>query len=116
MSSTAESLADLVRTYLEDADVALRPHDPTTEARRNTCSYSLTRAQVDVAAVVNALFDVAAGIRSRLAGQPGPGTFYAWYDEQAGQLRCSLASAPPDQLPFGSLYRAGAGADVAEEV
>jgi hypothetical protein len=33
------------------------------------------------------------------------GTFYARYDEQAGQLRCSLTSASPDRLPFRAPYR-----------
>lgn len=114
--TAAESLADLVRSYLDDADVALRPDDPVGEARLNTCCYSLATAHVDVAAVLTALIDVTTELRRRLSGWPGTATFYAWYDEQAGQLRCSLASEAPDRLPFGAPYRAGAGAEVAEEV
>jgi hypothetical protein len=116
MSDTSESLADLVRAYLEDGEVALRPDDSVAEARANTCCFAVAGVQLDVAAVLAALIDVAAEIRRRLTGQSGPATFYAWYDDQAGQLRCSLASAPPDQLPFRGPYRAGAGAEVAEEV
>ncbi|GIG03004.1 hypothetical protein Cci01nite_80970 [Catellatospora citrea] len=44
-------------------------------------------------------------LRRRLADQPNTGTFYAWYDEQAGQLRCSLTSAAPSRLPFGGALR-----------
>jgi hypothetical protein len=50
------------------------------------------------------LADVAGVLRRRVAGLDGPATFYAWYDGQAGQLRCSLASAGPDDLPFGGRY------------
>lgn len=116
MPRTVESLAELVRSYLNDADVELRPDDPAAEARLNTSCFSVATAQIDVAEVLTALVDVATGIRKRLSGHPGPATFYAWYDEQAGQLRCSLASAPPERLPFGATYRAGAGTDAAEEV
>lgn len=116
MSRTVASLADLVRSYLEDSDVALRPDEPLAEVRLNTWCCSVAGARVDVAAVLTALDDVTAELRRRLAGAPGPASFYAWYDEQAGQLRCSLASLPPERLPFRAPYRAGAGADVAEEV
>ena len=105
----AESLADLIRSYLEDADVALRPDDPVAEVRLNTWHFSVATVHVDIAAVLSALIDVTTEIRRRLSGRPGPATFYAWYDEQAGQLRCSLASVPPDRLPFRAPYRAGAG-------
>jgi hypothetical protein len=116
MSSTAESLADLVRSYLDDADVALRPDDPVAEARLNTWCFSVATANIDVAEGLTALIDVTTEIRRRLSGRPGPATFYAWYDEQTGQLRCSLASAPPDRLPFRAPYLAGTGVDVAEDV
>ncbi|MER6594600.1 hypothetical protein ABT214_22665 [Micromonospora purpureochromogenes] len=56
-------------------------------------------------AVVAALHLVHFELKKRWSGQDGSGTFYAWYDEQAGQLRCSLTSASPDRLPFGAPYR-----------
>jgi hypothetical protein len=48
------------------------------------------------------------GFRGTTTSSPGrtcwAGTVYAWYDEQAGQLRCALTSAPPDRLPFRARY------------
>ncbi|MEV0454060.1 hypothetical protein [Catellatospora methionotrophica] len=101
----AGSLAEMVRSYLDDPEVALRPADPTREARLNTWGYGLDGRPVDVEATVAALDAVRRGLADRLADQPHPGTFYAWYDDQTGQLRCSLSSAAPDGLPFGEPYR-----------
>ncbi len=42
-----------------------------------------------------------------------PATFYLWHDEQAGQLRFSVARCLPDSLPF---RRAVAPADAANEI
>jgi hypothetical protein len=100
----AESLADMVRSYLDDDEVALMPHDSDAEFRANRWCYGIPAEPVDVADAVAALHFVADGLRHRLAGHAGPGTFYAWYDEQAGQLRCSLTSSPPDRLPFRASY------------
>lgn len=61
--------------------------------------------RLDVAEVGRALQDVVHRLSQRLAGEAGPLTFYAWYDEQAGHLRCSLARVPTTDLPFGGPYR-----------
>nr|MDT0656402.1 hypothetical protein [Micromonospora sp. DSM 115978] len=99
----AESLAAMVLSYLDDDEVALLPDDPVTEVRLNTWSYSVGAGTVNVPAVVAALDVVAAALRQRLATRSS-GTFYAWYDEQAGALRCSLSSFPPVRLPFRAPY------------
>jgi hypothetical protein len=100
----SESLADMVRSFLDDDEVALLPQDLDTEHRRNTWSYSVAPAAVDVVDVVAAFNYVAAALRQRFASHVGVATFYAWYDEQAGQLRCSLSSLDPGSLPFDAAY------------
>jgi hypothetical protein len=103
----------MVLSYLDDDDeVGLLPDDPVTEARRNTRWYSVRTGSVNVPAVVAALDLVATTLRQRLATH-GSGTFYTWYDQQAGQLRCSLSSLPPESLPFQAPYvMAGDAAEV----
>jgi len=110
-----DSVADLVRSYLDDREVTLWPDDPSAEARANTWAFAV-RGAIDQPSVVAALADVAAALRRRLSGQPGPATFYAWYDDQGGRLRCSLASAKPDRLPFGAAYESSADNAMAELV
>lgn len=100
---SAEPLEALVLSYLDDDEVGLLPDDPVTEARRNTWWYSVGMGSVNVPAVVAALNVVAETLRQRLATHCS-GTFYAWYDQQAGQLRCSLSSFPPESLPFRAHY------------
>ena len=100
---SVEPLAAMVLSYLDDNEVGLLPDDPVTEACRNTWWYSIGAGSVDVPAVVAALQVVAAALGQRLATH-GSGTFYAWYDQQAGQLRCSLSSFPPETLPFRAPY------------
>jgi len=102
---SAGDLAALVRSYLDDDEVALLPGEPEREYRLNTWCYGVPEGSVDVPAVVAALHIVHRELRKRWAGRNFSGTFYAWYDEQAGQLRCSLTSAPPAFLPFEAPYR-----------
>lgn len=96
---TGDPLAELVLSYLDDHEVELRPDDTVREARVNTWAYGLPVGGFDVSAVAAALELVARRLSERLNGRRG--TFYCWYDEQAGQLRCSLTSRLADQLPFG---------------
>ncbi|BCJ39029.1 hypothetical protein Athai_65320 [Actinocatenispora thailandica] len=100
-----DSLAALVLSYLDDEDVALTPGDPAAETRTNTWGYAVPPEQIDVPAVGSALSQVASELGGRLSRRGEVGTCYAWYDEQAGQVRCSLSSAPPDRLAFGGRYR-----------
>ncbi|WP_406042343.1 hypothetical protein OG799_01625 [Micromonospora sp. NBC_00898] len=111
---SGSDLAALVRSYLDDGEVALLPDEPDREPRLNTWCYGVPEGQMDVTAVVAALHLVRLELQKRWSGQDASGTFYAWYDEQAGQLRCSLTSASPDRLPFGAPYRSTS--DAAEVV
>ena len=99
-----DGLDEHIRSYLVDDDIALSPDDPAGEVRRNTWTYSVgDRSLTTHDGLVAALHDVAQGLRSRYAASEQRGRFYAWYDAQAGQLRCSLTSQP--RLPFGGNVR-----------
>jgi hypothetical protein len=98
------TLADNIRSYLEDDEIALMPDAPDDEARVNTWTYTVIGTDLrEVAAVVGALLHVAESLRLRLADSTVRGKFYAWYDWQTGQLRCSLTSL--GSLPFGAALR-----------
>ncbi|NIJ03460.1 hypothetical protein FHR86_003819 [Paenarthrobacter ilicis] len=99
-----ETLAAQVESYLDDPDLVLLPDHPEKEVRANTWSYSAaTSPRSSAADLAAALDEVVNGLRDRFGTAPNRGTFYAWYDEQAGQLRCSLTSQ--SQLPFGGRIR-----------
>ncbi|MET4622856.1 hypothetical protein ABIE18_004335 [Arthrobacter sp. 2762] len=99
-----ETLAAQIVSYLDDPDIVLLPDHPEKEVRANTWAYSAaTSPRASAADLAAALDEVVNGLRDRFKTAPNRGTFYAWYDEQAGQLRCSLTSQ--SQLPFGGRIR-----------
>ncbi|GAA3242435.1 hypothetical protein ACFO1B_30400 [Dactylosporangium siamense] len=99
----SEALAALVRSFL-DEPLRLTPDDPAAEWHANTVWFGVPDEPVDPAAVAAALEEVGRRLRVRFGAGPGPVTFYAWHDGQAGQLRCALRSVPPDELPFGGRH------------
>jgi len=110
---SSKGLPALIRSYLDDDAIGLVPDDRQKECRQNTWGYGFDPEVLDSAEVAAALAEVAAGLRLKLTASnaPGPATFYAWYDVQAGQLMCSLSSAQPDRLPFSAAYRSTMSAD-----
>jgi hypothetical protein len=88
--------------------VVLSPEDRAAEDA-NTSWFGAPpheRMGMEAAEVVAAFEEAAAALRAQVArlGHAGPATFYVWHDGVAGQLRCSVASAADDELPFAD-YR-----------
>ncbi|MFF1817009.1 hypothetical protein ACFVWG_06920 [Kribbella sp. NPDC058245] len=95
---------------LATEEYRLDPADSLQETRDNTWlleSPEEERAELAVAEVVAAYETCVAALRVRFAeaGQATPAVFYVWHDEQAGQLRSSITSLPPDRLLFGATVR-----------
>ncbi|MFE3448934.1 hypothetical protein ACFXJ8_08335 [Nonomuraea sp. NPDC059194] len=74
-------------------------------AAEDTVWIDIPAGGVDAGAVGEALTEAGEVLRVRFASSGSPLTFYAWHDEQAGQLRLSMSRACPDALPFGGSYR-----------
>jgi hypothetical protein len=94
-----------------DERLTLEPGDRRVEWETNTWWLGAAdedKKSLSAAAVVAAFERTAAAIGERIRelGFPGAATFHVWHDEQAGQLRCSTGSVPPDALPFTSAYTA----------
>ncbi|TDD46006.1 hypothetical protein E1263_37435 [Kribbella antibiotica] len=95
---------------LATEEYRLNPADSLQETRDNTWLLSCSedeRAKLTVAEVVGAYKLCVAALRTRFAaeGLLTPAVFYVWHDEQAGQLRSSITSLPPDKLLFGATVR-----------
>ncbi|MFE1010336.1 hypothetical protein ACFW4M_03435 [Streptomyces sp. NPDC058794] len=92
-----------------DEPLVLEPADRRVEWETNSWSLGAAdedRNSLSVAEVVAAFERTAAAIRERIRDLSfsGVATFHVWHDKQAGQLRCSTGSVPPDALPFSGTY------------
>jgi hypothetical protein len=96
----SDGLAQLVLSFA-DEELVLSRGDVNAEARGNLVAFGFAPEGLDARLVERALVTVGERLGARLVDVAGPVTFYAWYDELAGQLRCSVASVEPDDLPFG---------------
>jgi hypothetical protein len=104
---TGQVLLDEIRDAA-DGRVVLAPENPAAEFA-NTHWFTVTvdeRLLVTVEQMVNALEETVLALRRQLDDADGrpTATFYVWFDEQAGQLRCSVSSRPASDLPFRGRY------------
>lgn len=100
----SDGLAQSVLAFA-DEELILNRGNVNAEARGNLVAFGFAPEGFDVRPVERALVTVGERLGVRFVDAVGPVTFYAWYDEQAGQLRCSVASVEPDDLPFGGRFR-----------
>ncbi|WP_229073023.1 hypothetical protein [Actinoplanes sp. DH11] len=89
--------------------VVLAPEDPAAE-RVNTNWFGAPpheRMGLSADEVVTTFEETAAVLREQVAaaGHRGAATFYVWHDAVAGQLRCSVGTCKPSDLPFDDHYQ-----------
>jgi hypothetical protein len=89
--------------------VVLSPQDRSAEGANTSWFGAPPHERMGMTAdeVVAAFEEAAEALRGKVAAAafPGPATFYVWHDGEAGQLRCSVSSAPHDDLPFDIDYQ-----------
>ncbi|MGV9779257.1 hypothetical protein [Streptosporangium sp. NPDC003464] len=100
----SDDLAQLVRSFASE-ELILNREDVNAEARGNLMMFGFDPDAFNASFVEQALVAAGEQLSDRFADASGPVTFYAWYDEQAGQSRCSMASVEPDDLPFRGRFR-----------
>jgi hypothetical protein len=89
--------------------MTLSPDDPAAEETNTNWFGAPPHERMGLSAdeVVTAFEETAYLIREQVAGNGhrGTATFYVWHDSVAGQLRCSVGSRKPSDLPFTVDYR-----------
>jgi hypothetical protein len=97
-----------IRAIAGDA-LVLSPQDRAAEEANTSWFGAPPHERMGLSAdeVVAAFEEAADALRDRVTviRHPGRATFYVWHDGQAGQLRCSVTSAPHDDLPFVNAYK-----------
>ena len=88
---------------------------PGAGATENLWSLSFSADKLPSTADLTRFIAAAVDVRRAQVESVGmkPATFYLWHDEQAGQLRFSVARCLPDSLPFQCAL---APVDVANEI
>jgi hypothetical protein len=99
----------MLLTFMAEEPLVLDPDDQLAESRNNTWSLGADveeRLALTVEQVAAAFEQTAEALRERVRALAScsAATFYVWHDAQAGQLRCSTTSLPPQALPFSGAY------------
>ena len=81
------------------------PDDPAVEIAENTWTFSRVTSDTATVDEVESALQLVGHAWLGSTRHIAPTTFYAWYDEQAGQLQVSMSSAEPADLPFGGLVQ-----------
>jgi len=80
----SDGLAQLVLSFA-DEELILSRGDVNAEARGNLVAFGVAPEGFDARPIERALGTVGERLGARFVDVAGPVTFYAWYDEQAGQ-------------------------------